>query len=73
MGYTHETFPEGSGKVMELLKIILNKGHMAMFSDFSLKALINSWDETILGKNPFKRTGEISGPATLKFKSSVLK
>ena len=44
-----------------------------MFSDFSLKALINDWDQTILGKNPFKRTGEITGTTTLKFRPSVLK
>ena len=58
---------------MDFLKIILSKGHMAMFSDFSLKALIKNWNEAILGKNPFKRTGVITGHATLKFKPSELK
>jgi hypothetical protein len=26
---------------------------MAMFSDFSLKALIAEWDENLMGPNPF--------------------
>jgi hypothetical protein len=26
---------------------------MAMFSDFSLKALIAEWDEHLMGPNPF--------------------
>ena len=44
-----------------------------MFSDFSLKALINEWDVQLLGRNPFKRTGNISGITTLKFNPSTLK
>ncbi len=35
---------------------------MVMFSDFSLKALINQWDESKLGPNPFKKVGETSSP-----------
>ena len=46
---------------------------MVMFSDFSLKALINDWDPAVLGKNPFKRTGQTSGHAKLKFVPGVLK
>ena len=38
-------------------RMILDKGHMAMFSDFSLKALINEWSERELGPNPFKKVG----------------
>lgn len=71
-GYSCEQFAE-KVELMEFLGLLLNKGFMTMFSDFSLKALINDWNQSILGKNPFKRTGEISGPATLKFKPSVLK
>lgn len=41
--YASKNFPEGSEKLFRFLKIILDKGHMAMFSDFSLKALINDW------------------------------
>jgi len=39
---------------------MLNLGYMCMFSDFSLKALINEWNSDILGNNPFVRTGETS-------------
>ena len=53
-GYSGKTFPEGNKKVFKFLRILMDKGHMAMFSDFSLKALINSWDEKYnLGPNPF--------------------
>lgn len=44
-----------------------------MFSDFSLKALIQEWDQKILGSNPFVRTGETSSEVTLNFKPAVLK
>ena len=30
---------------------------MAMFSDFSLKALINEWNPDMLGPNPFRNIG----------------
>lgn len=30
---------------------------MAMFSDFSLKALIKNWQINNLGPNPFKKIG----------------
>jgi hypothetical protein len=42
---------------MEFLKFIIDAGHMAMFSDFSLKALIKEWDANLLGKNPFVKIG----------------
>ena len=58
---------------MKFLGFVISKGFMTMFSDFSLKALINDWDETVLGKNPFKRLGSIAGPVTLRFKPSFLK
>jgi hypothetical protein len=58
---------------MNFVKLIIGRGHMAMFSDFSLKALINNWDANILGKNPFKRTGDISGHASLRFNPATLK
>ncbi len=38
------------------VKMILDKGHMAMFSDFSLKTLISEWKENLLGPNPFVKT-----------------
>lgn len=41
---------------------MIDRGYMCMFSDFSLKALINKWDDKYeLGPNPFIRTGEYSG------------
>lgn len=52
-GYSGQKFTEGRTLVMEFLQYILGKGYMAMFSDFSLKALIAEWDSNILGPNPF--------------------
>jgi hypothetical protein len=37
--------------------MIIKRGYMAMFSDFSLKALIKQWDSNILGPNPFVKVG----------------
>jgi hypothetical protein len=42
-GYSGKVFGEGADNLFKFLKIIIDKGHMAMFSDFSLKALINNW------------------------------
>ena len=42
--YGDELFDEGKETVLNFLKMILDGGHMAMFSDFSLKALIHEWD-----------------------------
>lgn len=41
--YYGNTFTEGPENLFKFLKIILERKHMAMFSDFSLKALINDW------------------------------
>ena len=54
--YSGQSFIEGKDKVFKFLKIVLDKGHMVMFSDFSLKALINDWDSSLLGPNPFVKT-----------------
>lgn len=40
---------------MKLVEYVIKGKHMAMFSDFSLKALIDHWDAKVLGPNPFKR------------------
>jgi hypothetical protein len=40
---------------------------MAMFSDFSLKALIKSWKDGVLGPNPFVKVGETGTPIKMKF------
>lgn len=43
-----------------------------MFSDFSLKALINEWSVEHLGPNPFIQTGETSNAIELYFKGEDL-
>ena len=53
--------------------MIIDAGHMAMFSDFSLKALIAQWDEKLLGTNPFVKIGETAGDVQLFFKAAALK
>ena len=72
-GYGEKTVPEGRDILFDFLKLILNKGHMAMFSDFSLKALIATWDQKKLGPNPFRQISETSSPVELKFKAGELK
>lgn len=52
---------------------MLNAKHMCMFSDFSLKALINEWDVEVMGKNPFVKTGETSREVALRFQAGILK
>lgn len=53
--------------------MVLDKGHMVMFSDFSLKALIKNWDSKLLGPNPFVKTGQTSSAFELRFKADELK
>ena len=38
-----------------------------MFSDFSLKALINQWNSEILGPNPFAKVDDTNTDILLKF------
>merc|ERR1711953_78428 len=45
--------------VMDLIQLLLQRGHMVMCSDFSLKALIKQWSERRLGPNPFVKIGEV--------------
>lgn len=52
-GYSSKNFEQGKDHVMKFAKKMIDRGHMVMFSDFSLKALINNWDSHILGPNPF--------------------
>lgn len=42
-GYSGENFPEGDEKLFAFLKKMIQRGHMCMFSDFSLKALVQQW------------------------------
>lgn len=66
-GYASGNFPEGASKVLRLVTGLLNRRHMVMFSDFSLKALIANWDEKLLGPAPFAQIGGFSGEAHLHF------
>jgi len=70
-GCTHEHF-DNSSVVMDLVKRLLDRGHMVMFSDFSLKALIADWREDLLGPNPFVKTTECSGKFQLRFDPAIL-
>eukprot|EP00040_Diaphanoeca_grandis_P031589 m.189328 g.189328 ORF g.189328 m.189328 type:complete len:951 (-) comp32370_c0_seq1:41-2893(-) len=58
---------------MGLLCHAVAMGYMVMCSDFSLKALITTWDTSKLGPNPFTKTGECSGNVKLHFDGEVLK
>ena len=46
---------------------------MAMFSDFSLKALVGKWDAHQLGPNPFIRVGQHTGLFEIMFEQETLK
>lgn len=72
-GYSSDSFTEGKNDLFTFLKLILDRKHMAMFSDFSLKALIKDWDDKSLGPNPFKKVGETSSEFIMKFNPSTLK
>jgi len=50
----------------------VSHGHMAMFSDFSLMALIKDWRPDVLGPNPFRQFGAFSGAMELKFDVATL-
>ncbi len=46
---------KGSKKlIMVFLRMLIDRGFMTVFGDFSLKALINDWDDHLLGANPFQ-------------------
>lgn len=70
-GCTQEHF-YNSSLVMGLVKRLLDQGHMVMFSDFSLKALIKDWKEDLLGPNPFVKTTELNSSFQLRFDPAVL-
>lgn len=73
-GYFSKTFPEGVNKLFYFLKKVIDRGHMAMFSDFSLMALVNEWkDKYELGPNPFVQTSHHTGDFIIKFKAAHLK
>jgi len=53
--------------VMDLMQMLLSRGHVVMVSDFSLKALIMQWCERRLGPNPFVKVGECTSSMELQF------
>ena len=54
-GYSNQSFSEGNNNVFQFVKMLIDRGHMCMFSDFSLKALIAQWDTKLFGPNPFAK------------------
>ncbi|CAE7832591.1 unnamed protein product [Symbiodinium sp. CCMP2592] len=58
---------------VKLAKLALDRGYMVMFADFSLKALIASWSEELLGPNPFRQLGVTQGKLRLTFSPETLK
>lgn len=71
--YSSESFGEGNKKLFTFVKRMIDKKFLCMFSDFSLKALVGQWDNSILGPNPFKKVGETSETVELRFKAGDLK
>jgi len=64
-----------SKDVMALLELAVSRAYVAMFGDFSLKALIAVWEETYersLGPNPFVNEGTCSGFIDLRFDPNKL-
>lgn len=55
-----------------LVAYLLSQGFMVMVSDFSLGALIQSWDASLLGPNPFVKVGEFDTKLTLRFDPTAL-
>lgn len=55
-----------------ILAYAISKGYYIMFGDFSLKALINCWNEEILGPNPLVNIFECDNSITLNFDSHKL-
>lgn len=58
---------------LALISSLLDHGYMVMVSDFTLKATIGCWDETLLGPCPFVRCGDFDTGFTLRFDPATLK
>lgn len=72
-GCSQEGFLRGARDVLGLTKLALDKGLMVMFSDFSLKALIAKWDESLFGPKAFQQIGIFAGHFILRFDPEILK
>jgi hypothetical protein len=67
-----KSFKQFKNDTFQLMQTVLEGGYMIMYSDFALKALIQEWDTSALGPNPFKNCGEFGGNFTIRFISSEL-
>jgi hypothetical protein len=59
--------------LMQFIHSLMNRGFMAMFSDFSLKALIGHWDSALLGPCPLHHIGKCEEHIKLSFDCDKLK
>jgi len=67
-------FQEGFSKELyPFFKFCLDRGFMLMFSDFAMKGLIKTWNESLLGPCPFVTLMTCSGSINLKFEPNSLK
>lgn len=55
------------------MKYAIDHKHMMMFSDFAVKALLNDWDEKLLGPKAFCNLGECDSFLNLNFIPGELK
>eukprot|EP01061_Rhynchopus_euleeides_P011068 TRINITY_DN2064_c3_g2_i8.p1 TRINITY_DN2064_c3_g2~~TRINITY_DN2064_c3_g2_i8.p1 ORF type:complete len:515 (+),score=213.72 TRINITY_DN2064_c3_g2_i8:24-1568(+) len=62
-----------SAHILRLVRALLDKRHMLMFSDFSLKALLGVWDTSLLGPRVGKETGTLGRSMELAFDPDELK
>jgi len=62
----------GSEDIIPLLDLIIQRGNVAVFGDFSLKGLIHDWSVKLLGPNPFLNIGSCDSYLTLNFNPADL-
>lgn len=55
-----------------LSRAALGRQHLLMFGDFAMRSLIDGWDPSYLGPNPFRDLGSTSGPMQLQFDAAQL-
>jgi hypothetical protein len=58
---------------VELIATVIDEGFMVMCSDFSLKALVSTWNLSTLGPNPFALVAEFGASFNIRFEPAVLK
>lgn len=70
-GCSEQGFTNKSGD-LSLIKFLIEKGCMIMFSDFAVKAIIKDWNVEFFGPNPFIQLGVCSNQIELTFKPEDL-